>query len=89
MTTRPPTEIRIRPGNQTTLPDHIVKLANLRVGDRLTVSYADGCIVLMPVRSSFEHTPNEALSKRLLAPASEKGYQDYENLDSVLVGLKK
>ena len=36
----------------------------------------------------IEHIPNEALSKRLLAPASEKGYQDYEDLDSLFADLK-
>jgi addiction module RelB/DinJ family antitoxin len=36
----------------------------------------------------IEHIPNEALSKRLLAPASEKGYQDYESLDTLFADLK-
>jgi antitoxin component of MazEF toxin-antitoxin module len=50
MTTNALAEIRLRPGNQITLPAHIVKLANLRVGDRFIVSYAEGCILLTPVR---------------------------------------
>jgi addiction module RelB/DinJ family antitoxin len=36
-----------------------------------------------------EHIPNEALSRRLLAPASEKGYQDFNTLEGLFADLKK
>lgn len=37
----------------------------------------------------IDHIPNEALSKRLLAPTSEKGYQDFDTLEGLFADLKK
>ncbi len=41
-------EIRLRPKHQVTLPASIVKLANLREDDKLTVVYANGRIIITP-----------------------------------------
>ena len=41
-------EIRLRPKHQVTLPANVVRLANIQLDDKLTVSYVNGSIILTP-----------------------------------------
>ena len=41
-------EIRMRPKHQVTLPASLVRQANIKLDDKLAVSYVNGSIVLTP-----------------------------------------
>jgi antitoxin component of MazEF toxin-antitoxin module len=51
----PPTRfvVRLRAGNQLTLPDAMLAAIGATAGDRLLVTVKDGAIQLHPVRRSF------------------------------------
>jgi bifunctional DNA-binding transcriptional regulator/antitoxin component of YhaV-PrlF toxin-antitoxin module len=44
-------QIRMRSKHQFTLPARIVREANIQADDRLTVTYTNGRIILVPVQS--------------------------------------
>lgn len=41
-------EIRMRPKHQVTLPASLVRQANIKLDDKLAVSYVNGSIILTP-----------------------------------------
>jgi antitoxin component of MazEF toxin-antitoxin module len=41
-------EIRMRPKHQVTLPGSLVRQANIKLDDKLVVTYANGSIILTP-----------------------------------------
>lgn len=41
-------EIRLRPKHQLTLPASVVRQANIKLDDKLAVSYVNGSIILTP-----------------------------------------
>lgn len=44
---------RLRPKNQLTLPEGVVREAGVEVGDRFRVTVDDGVISLLPIRKSY------------------------------------
>jgi bifunctional DNA-binding transcriptional regulator/antitoxin component of YhaV-PrlF toxin-antitoxin module len=50
MTTATLPQIRMRSKYQFTLPARVARQANIQVDDRLTVTYANGHIILAPVQ---------------------------------------
>jgi len=51
MTTAALPQIRMRSKHQFTLPARIARQANIQTDDRLTVAYANGQIILIPIQS--------------------------------------
>ena len=49
-------EIRMRPKHQVTLPASLVRQANIKLDDRLAVSYVNGSIILTPCAASTNQT---------------------------------
>jgi antitoxin component of MazEF toxin-antitoxin module len=47
-------EIRMRPKHQVTLPASVVREANIKPDDRLTVSFINGSIIITPKRDARE-----------------------------------
>lgn len=45
-------EIRMRPKHQVTLPASLVRQANIKLDDKLAVTYVNGSIILTPTAAS-------------------------------------
>lgn len=50
------TEIRMRPKHQVTLPANLVRQANIKLDDKLAVSYVNGSIILTPSAAGKNQT---------------------------------
>ena len=49
-------EIRMRPKHQVTLPASLVRQANIKLDDKLAVSYVNGSIILTPSAAGKNQT---------------------------------
>ncbi len=49
-------EIRMRPKHQVTLPASLVRQANIKLDDKMSVSYVNGSIILTPTESAKNQT---------------------------------
>ena len=49
-------EIRMRPKHQVTLPASLVRQANIKLDDKLAVSYVNGSIILTPSAAGKSQT---------------------------------
>lgn len=49
-------EIRMRPKHQVTLPASLVRQANIKLDDKLAVSYVNGSIILTPTTKAKNQT---------------------------------
>ena len=55
-------EIRMRPKHQVTLPASIVRQADIKADDRLTVEFVNGAIIITPVSTKPGAPPDDVMS---------------------------
>ncbi len=82
-------EIRMRPKHQVTLPASLVRQANIKLDDKLDVSYVNGSIILTPSTVGKDQTDIMAFAGIASGLWGRSAKDIDQNLDNMKSGWER